>query len=78
MSDQAQLKDAEGRAAEAARPAPSGAGDGLVLTNVSRVFPGGVVAVDDVNLHVQNGEYVVVARPLGLRQDDDAPHDRRP
>jgi ABC-type Fe3+/spermidine/putrescine transport system ATPase subunit len=65
VSDQAQLQDAEGRAAEAARPAPSGASDGLVLHNVSRVFPGGVVAVDDVNLEVQNGEYVVFLGPSG-------------
>ena len=78
MSEPAQLQDAEGRAADAARPVPSGTGDGLVLSHVSRVFPGGVVAVDDVNLRVDNGEYVVLPGPLGLRQDDDAADDRRP
>jgi ABC-type Fe3+/spermidine/putrescine transport system ATPase subunit len=38
---------------------------GLVLKDVFRVFPGDVVAVSDVNLHVQNGEYVVFLGPSG-------------
>jgi ABC-type Fe3+/spermidine/putrescine transport system ATPase subunit len=62
-SEPAQLQDAEGRAAEAARPAASG--EGLVLADVGRVFPGGVVAVEDVNLQVANGEYVVLLGPSG-------------
>jgi ABC-type Fe3+/spermidine/putrescine transport system ATPase subunit len=38
---------------------------GLVLKDVYRVFPGDVVAVSDVNLHIQNGEYVVFLGPSG-------------
>ena len=29
------------------------------------MFPGGTVAVDDVNLHVDHGEYVVLLGPSG-------------
>jgi ABC-type Fe3+/spermidine/putrescine transport system ATPase subunit len=59
------MQDAEGRAAQAARPGASGTGEGLVLDKVSRVFAGGVVAVDDVNLEIANGEYVVFLGPSG-------------
>ncbi|MFM9022221.1 MAG: ABC transporter ATP-binding protein [Solirubrobacterales bacterium] len=38
---------------------------GLVLKDVFRIFPGDVVAVSDVNLHVQNGEYIVFLGPSG-------------
>jgi len=38
---------------------------GLVLKDVYRVFPGDVTAVSDVNLHVQNGEYIVFLGPSG-------------
>jgi ABC-type Fe3+/spermidine/putrescine transport system ATPase subunit len=38
---------------------------GLDLIGLTKVFPGGTVAVDDVNLHVDHGEYVVLLGPSG-------------
>ena len=50
----------------AATAAPSDArGPGLDLINLTKEFPGGTVAVDDVNLHVDHGEYVVLLGPSG-------------
>ena len=43
----------------------SGDTSGLVLKDVYRVFPGNVVAVEDANLHVENGEYVTLLGPSG-------------
>src|SRR5438046_10534945 len=54
--------DTEG-AAQTAPSAPSGSG--LDLIGLTKVFPGGTVAVDDVNLHVEHGEYVVLLGPSG-------------
>src|SRR5256712_6083282 len=50
-------------AAPAAPSAPSGSG--LDLIGLTKVFPGGTVAVDDVDLHVDHGEYVVLLGPSG-------------
>jgi ABC-type Fe3+/spermidine/putrescine transport system ATPase subunit len=51
---------------EGADQAPSTAkGSGLDLTGLSKVFPGGTVAVQDVNLHIDHGEYVVLLGPSG-------------
>jgi ABC-type Fe3+/spermidine/putrescine transport system ATPase subunit len=50
-------------AAVAAPSEPSGSG--LDLIGLTKVFPGGTVAVDDVNLHVDHGEYVVLLGPSG-------------
>jgi putative spermidine/putrescine transport system ATP-binding protein len=50
-------------AAATAPSAPSGSG--LDLIGLTKVFPGGTVAVDDVNLHVDHGEYVVLLGPSG-------------
>ena len=50
--------------AETAAPSPSNA-PGLDLIGLTKVFPGGTVAVDDVNLHVDHGEYVVLLGPSG-------------
>ena len=50
-------------AAAAAPSEPSGSG--LDLIGLTKVFPGGTVAVDDVNLHVDHGEYVVLLGPSG-------------
>src|SRR5438094_1262285 len=50
----------------AAVTAPSApTGSGLDLVGLTKVFPGGTVAVDDVNLHVDHGEYVVLLGPSG-------------
>src|SRR5205809_2187658 len=50
----------------AAETAPSSAtGSGLDLIGLTKVFPGGTVAVDDFNLHVDHGEYVVLLGPSG-------------
>ncbi len=40
-------------------------GSGLDLIHLTKEFPGGTVAVDDVNLHVDHGEYVVLLGPSG-------------
>src|SRR6266849_4863701 len=40
-------------------------GSGLDLINLTKEFTGGVVAVDDFNLHVDHGEYVVLLGPSG-------------
>jgi ABC-type Fe3+/spermidine/putrescine transport system ATPase subunit len=50
--------------AASAAPSPS-SGSGLDLVGLTKVFPGGTVAVDDVNLHVDHGEYVVLLGPSG-------------
>jgi ABC-type Fe3+/spermidine/putrescine transport system ATPase subunit len=50
--------------AASAAPSPSN-GSGLDLIGLTKVFPGGMVAVDDVNLHVDHGEYVVLLGPSG-------------
>src|SRR5258707_7796554 len=43
----------------------SSSGSGLDLIHLTKEFPGGTVAVDDVNLHVDHGEYVVLLGPSG-------------
>src|SRR6266540_6679505 len=48
--------------AAGAAPSPS---KGLDLIGLTKVFPGGTVAVDDVDLHVDHGEYVVLLGPSG-------------
>src|SRR5918912_3915489 len=50
--------------AATAAPSPSH-GSGLDLVGLTKVFPGGTVAVDDINLHVDHGEYVVLLGPSG-------------
>src|SRR5712691_1518666 len=48
--------------AAGAAPSPS---KGLDLIGLTKVFPGGTVAVDEFNLHVDHGEYVVLLGPSG-------------
>jgi ABC-type Fe3+/spermidine/putrescine transport system ATPase subunit len=57
----------ESTAREGAPAAPSTAsgGTGLELRRVTKVFPGGVLAVDDFNLTIAHGEYVVLLGPSG-------------
>ena len=38
---------------------------GIALEGVSKVFPGGVVAVDDVDLEIGDGEFMVLVGPSG-------------
>jgi multiple sugar transport system ATP-binding protein len=38
---------------------------GIVLEDVSKVFGGGVVAVDDVSLEIESGEFLVLVGPSG-------------
>ena len=55
----------EGAATAAPSEAHSRSGSGLDLINLTKDFPGGTIAVDDVNLHVDHGEYVVLLGPSG-------------
>src|SRR5438552_12162008 len=61
MTDQGVL-ESEG-AAPTAPSAPTGSG--LDLVGLTKVFPGGTVAVEDVDLHIDHGEYVVLLGPSG-------------
>ena len=38
---------------------------GITLENVTKAFSGGVVAVDDVNLTIEDGEFLVLVGPSG-------------
>jgi multiple sugar transport system ATP-binding protein len=38
---------------------------GIALQGVSKVFPGGVVAVDDIDLEIDDGEFMVLVGPSG-------------
>jgi ABC-type Fe3+/spermidine/putrescine transport system ATPase subunit len=61
-----EIQDAVHEGAAGAAPSPSGGdGSGLDLVDLSKVFPGGTVAVEDVNLHIDHGEYVVLLGPSG-------------
>jgi ABC-type Fe3+/spermidine/putrescine transport system ATPase subunit len=40
-------------------------GSGLDLIGLTKMFPGGTVAVEAVNLHIDHGEYVVLLGPSG-------------
>ena len=56
------------RAAAGARPPARGRRrpvGGISLERVSKVFPGGVVAVDDVDLAIGDGEFIVLVGPSG-------------
>src|SRR5882672_8529709 len=59
-------EEAVGTTEGAAPAAPSEQrASGLDLINLTKEFTGGVLAVDDVNLHVDHGEYVVLLGPSG-------------
>jgi ABC-type Fe3+/spermidine/putrescine transport system ATPase subunit len=64
MEDANETREGEGAAATApSAAAPSG--PGLELINLTKVFDGNVVAVDDFNLTIEHGEYVVLLGPSG-------------
>ena len=37
----------------------------LIMSDVSKVYPGGSVALQDVNVHIEPGEFVFVVGPSG-------------
>ena len=59
------MEDQGSESGGAAGAAPPTGTAGLDLIGLTKVFPGGTVAVDDVNLHVDHGEYVVLLGPSG-------------
>ena len=61
------IDDQEGAAlaAPSSTLAAAPSGSGLDLVGLTKEFPGGTVAVEDVNLHVDHGEYVVLLGPSG-------------
>ncbi len=56
---------ASSEGAALAAPSTGARGSGLDLINLTKEFADGTVAVDDVNLHVDHGEYVVLLGPSG-------------
>jgi putative spermidine/putrescine transport system ATP-binding protein len=58
-------EEKEGAAAGTAPSAEPPTGTGLELRNLTKIFPGGIVAVDDVELTIEHGEYVVLLGPSG-------------
>ena len=68
MAEELTEDHAEGAAIAAPSAAlapPKPSGSGLDLVGLTKEFPGGTVAVEDVNLHVDHGEYVVLLGPSG-------------
>jgi putative spermidine/putrescine transport system ATP-binding protein len=61
MGESTPVASSEGAATAPSESEPAG----LDLIGLTKVFPGGTVAVDDVNLHVDHGEYVVLLGPSG-------------
>src|SRR5690349_25015572 len=37
----------------------------IVLEGITKEFPGGVIAVDDVSLEIEDGEFIVLVGPSG-------------
>ena len=57
---------------------PTGQNAGVRLRNISKTFPGGTQAVDDISLDIQPGEVFTLLGPQRLRKDDDASDGGRP
>ena len=47
------------------------------IRGVSKKFPGGVIAVDNVNIDIGQNEFFALLGPVGLWQNHFAPHDFR-
>jgi ABC-type Fe3+/spermidine/putrescine transport system ATPase subunit len=62
MPDEQTLMQREGASAA---PSPAASGTGLELKSLTKRFGEDVVAVEDVNLHIAHGEYVVLLGPSG-------------
>jgi ABC-type Fe3+/spermidine/putrescine transport system ATPase subunit len=62
MPDEQTLTQREGASTA---PSPAAAGTGLELKSLTKRFGEDVLAVDDVNLHIAHGEYVVLLGPSG-------------
>jgi ABC-type Fe3+/spermidine/putrescine transport system ATPase subunit len=65
MTEESSTTNEQQEGAAAAAPSPAPSGSGLELRNLTKVFPGGTVAVEDVNLTIAHGEYVVLLGPSG-------------
>ncbi|MGL6279669.1 MAG: ABC transporter ATP-binding protein [Gaiella sp.] len=63
MAEEIVAATSEGAAPAA--PSPGNGRSGLDLVRLTKEFPGGAVAVEDVNLHIDHGEYVVLLGPSG-------------
>ena len=50
---------------------------GVTFQGVSKIYPDGTRAVNDLNLGIEDGEFLVLVGPSGLRQDDRAADGRR-
>ena len=44
----------------------------IVLEHVTKRYPDGRYAVDDINLDIADGEFVILVGPSGLREVHDA------
>ncbi len=64
MSQGAEAPERTSQGAEAGGAAAP-KGSGLELRNLTKVFAGGIIAVEDVNLTVEHGEYLVLLGPSG-------------
>ena len=50
----------------------------IELKHITKTYEDGFTAVSDFNLEVKQGERVhYISRTIRMRQDNDAPHDRR-
>ena len=49
----------------------------VAFERVSKIYPDGTRAVNDINLDIEDGEFMVLVGPVRLRQDDRAAHGRR-
>src|SRR5581483_2411651 len=58
------MAEVNGEGAAVAAPSTT-RGNGLDLVGLTKVFPGGTVAVEGVDLHIDHGEYVVLLGPSG-------------